>query len=183
MTELQNFLYSLLGKRKRRLLILTRWHTTQCVPGETTEEVMCNFCKYLLYEPLELCLYKDHFKLFAIQGLKIPYDWLLPNERKYILHVFVNRYDYFTEQKHFYLNGNFTLKAIRGELPLQYRREIVRDFMWMCMSSKHYPIGRILFLRICQRLLREHSPPDRFLLQMHEALQGRCKLQDVMCIY
>ena len=181
MTELQNFLYSLLGKRKRRLLLLTRWHTTKCVQGDSTEEVMLNFCKCMLYEPLELSLYKDYLKLFAIPGLSIPYDWLLPNERQFVLHVFINRYDYFKQEKHFYLNGNFTLKAIRGELPVQYRREVVRDFVWMCMSSKHQPVGAILFLRICQKLMLEHAD-DCFLLQLHEALQGRCKLKDVLCI-
>jgi hypothetical protein len=183
MTELQNFLYSLLGKRKRRLLILTRWHSTKCVAGDTTEQVMLNFCKCILYEPLELSLHTDHLKLFATtQGLRILYDWLLPNERKYVLHVFVNRYDYFKQEKHFYLNGNFTLKAIRGELPEHYRREIIRDFVWMCMSSKHQPVGAILFVRICQKLLLER-PTDRFVREMHEALQGRCKLKDVLCVW
>lgn len=162
---------------------MTRWHTTKCVEGKDTEEVLLNFAKIILYQPLEISLHKDYFKLFAIKGLHIPYDWLLPNERKFIWHVFYNRIEVF-KQREFYLNGNFTLKTLRGELPMQYRREILRDLAWFCLSTVgKTQIGSVLFLRVFQKLMIERSAPDRFVMEMHEALQGRCKVNEVLCIF
>ena len=183
MRELQNFLYSLLGKRKRRLLILTRWHTTKCVDGKDTQEVLFNFLQIILYQPLEISLHKEYVKLFAIHGLHIPYDWLLPSERKFIMHAFYNRLELF-KHREFYLNGNFTLKTLRGELPIEYRRELVRDLVWFSLSMKgKQQIGAVLFLRIFQKLLIERPEPDRFVREMHEALQGRCKIREVLCVF
>lgn len=180
MTELENFLYSLLGKRKRRILILTRWHTTKCIFGDTFEEVTFNFFRCILYEPLAISLHKTHLKLFNVNGLNIPYEWLLPHERQYVLHLFVNRFEYF-KQKEFYLNGGFTLKFLRGTLSKQYRREILRDFVWMCQTKDS--IGSVIFLRVCQRLLAKPKVCDRFIHELHEALQGRAKMSEILCIY
>jgi len=180
MAELEIFLYSLLGKRKRRILILTRWHTTKCIEGDSVQNVIYAFFNCLLYEPLALSLHNDYLKLFNVRGLHIPYEWLLRNELEYIKKLFVNRVEYFTS-KEFYVNGTFTLKTLRGTLPIQYRRELVRDFIWMVMAQKD-GIGDVIFLRVLQKMLLRDRP-DRFVVEMHEALQGRVNVKDVLCVY
>lgn len=148
--------------------------------GTTAEQVLLNFFNCLLYEPLRISLYPNHFKLFNVVGLDIPYDWLLPNERKYIAHVFLHRFEFFKTNQ-FYPNGSFVLKFMTGTLPLRYRRELARDFLWMAMAQKENGLGSGIFLRVIQKMCLRDKP-DPLVLQMHEALQGRFDVRDILCL-
>ena len=153
----------------------------KCVPGDTAEQVIQTFLSYILYEPLQLSLYSSHIKLFNVPGLKIPYEWLLPNERVYVNHLFENRFEHF-KHKEFYTNGTFSLKYVNGTLPIQYRREMVRDFVWMALSAQKNGLSRGILVRVTQKMLL-CDKCDRIVLEIHEALQGRFDVKQILCIY
>lgn len=184
--DLQNFLYSLLGKRKRRILILSRWHGSS-VPianCNSFQEVLIAFFKCMLYEPLQISMYPDHLKLFQVQGLPIYYAWLLPHEKEFVKHLYLNRHDYFLIKQQF-ANGQFVFSKAtipQNYLPIQYRREVVRDFVWMFMARKDFAdINHSVLVYVAQQLLIERLECDRFIIELHAALQGKFELNNMLC--
>lgn len=188
--NLQNFLYSLLGKRKRRILILSRWHSSTEPPisgCENIQDAFVAFIKCLLYEPLSISMYPDHFKLFQVTGLKIYYAWLLPIEKQYIKHLYMNRFDYFHCKQQF-ANGQFAFSKSsipQNFLPLQYRRELVRDFVWMFMARKDFSqINTWVIMYVLQQLMiDQRNTCDRLIVELHAAIQGKAELKNILCIY
>lgn len=181
---LQTFLYSLLGKRRPRMMLLIRWHARSAsIEGRNVEEVAWNFIHTILYEPLAFSLHSEHIKLFNIPGLYIPYAWLNPGQLHFIKQVYLRRDLGGGGRLERYAAGGFSLKNLfPGEdIKLAWRRELVRDFVWLFLSRKDLP-GHDLFLYIFQRMLLEENV-DRFVVEMHEALQGRANPREVLCIY
>ena len=174
----ENFLFGLLGKRKRRILILARWH----IPGESIQEIVQTFFQTLLYEPIQISLFPDYFRVFPVNGLNIYYNWLTSQERAFIAKLYVERNEFFTD-KNFYVNGNFCLRGPKLDFPLVYRRELVRDFVNLLILkySKEAPmLPRYVLVYVCQQMMLKKTV-DRFILELHSALQGMFNLDLVHC--
>lgn len=183
---MKNFLYSLFGKRKRRILILARWHAQPKPPIETPqntlESITQAFITCLLKEPIVLSLYKTHIKVFNVQGMHIPHEWLFPHEMQYINDLYARRFEVNFKSRDTFVNGTFALTGLReAELSIQHRRELVRDFIWMVSSRKaDEHLWKYTLLVVFQQLLLRDRDP--LIVGLHAALQGRANLREILCV-
>jgi hypothetical protein len=186
--DLEQFCYNLLCKRKRRILILTRWHLNKNVNGDTVDEVISNFFNLLLYSPISLSLHSDHIRLFNSPNLKIYLNWLDKFEREFIAKLYINRLDVF-EVNEVFKSGLFSCRNCKFNSntmwPIENRREMLRDFVWLMLQNKSLEhFAKYLFLAICQKLqLEKKDQTDRFVYELYNALQGREKLENIQCFY
>lgn len=181
-------------KRKRRILILTRWHTTKCCDGEDIVTVFFNFFKIILYAPINISIYHDHLRLFNSTQLKIPYTWLNEWELQFVGKMYKERYGLFKNIEHYHTGSTFRcynckLQDSGGFYPIEKRRELLRDFFWLV--SKHKVLKeqdrfRFIFLSVCERLIVDRNQQqkcDRFVYELYNAIQGREKFEHILCIY
>lgn len=174
---MDKFLFNLLGKRKRRILILSRWHMSQCVAGNTFEEIMQNFMECVLYKPIEITMYPEYMRIFPIEGLKIYYNWLFPEELEFVKELYLKRSEYF-KSCNFFINNAFRFSGATAKFSIQNRRELVRDFVHMYIAIKK-EVFTLLY--VCQQMLLNRNV-DRFIVDLHHALQGRFNIKNIMCI-
>lgn len=183
--NLNQFIYNLLGKRKRRILILTRWlsQSNGSVSGSSIQETMIRFINLILYAPIRIHLLKDGFRIFDENDLLVYYNWLYACELEAIKDFYLNRLDYF-RVRNFYVNDTFHLYGTSPEvdLPLENRRELVRDYIGLFYSlNKDVDFVNYVLLYVCQQLLLRKGGADSFLVGLHHALQGRFDLKNLLC--
>lgn len=174
---MDNFLFKLLGKRKRRIYILAKWHSSKCIEGERLEDVMKNFMHCILYNPIEITLYPEYLRIFAIPGLHIYYSWLRSDELEFIKEIYLSRKDYF-KNCNFFVDKAFRFSGCTATFSIQHRRELVRDFVNMYISIKK---ETFVLLYVCQQMLL-NPKVDRFIVDLHHALQGRFNIKEILCI-
>lgn len=177
---LESFIFDILGKRNRRLLILTRWLTKEINLQKLFE------C--ILYQPVKLQITNDRVRILDCDFLDIEHGWLTQEERKMLETLFVHRYTLFGDVQFFKTEGTFMLRQCKINTnklwPIEQRREILRDFVWLLISKKDIQIyPESLLLGICQKLIATRKKPDRFIEEMHNALQGRGNINEVLCVY
>lgn len=182
--KLNFFLFNLLGKRKRRILILTRWlsQSNGSVVGSSIQESFKRFIDLIIYEPIRIHLLNDGFRIFDASELTIRYNWLLSSEIDVINDLYMNRLDYF-KTRNFYVNDTFHFYGTSPliQLPIENRRELVRDFVGLFFSlQKDVDFANYVLLYVCQQLLLRKNC-DMFIVNLHHALQGRCELKNVLC--
>lgn len=175
----------MLAKRKRRILILARWHTQQCVPGTKINEIVQNFFEILLTQPIQISLYPEYFRIFPVNGLNIYYSWLFPSERAFIASLFKRRDEAFAE-RNFYMNNSFVLRGgvlPKDTFPIEHRRELLRDFvnMFLLKFSKE-TLSKYALVYVCQQMMLK-TDVDRFVVELHSALQGRFDLNNLHCLF
>lgn len=181
------FIFNLLCKRKRRLYILSRWHTSKCMEGESVVEIFANFCSTILYEPLYISFHKDYIRLFKHQDfLKIPYTWLQEQDQKqFIQDVIKNRGEYF-ERTEIHLSGAFLFSQCKcnPKWKIEHRREFLRDLLFMTITHKEYGqyFREYVWIRVFQTLML-NPKTDRFIREAHHALQGRNDIFQILCWY
>ena len=185
---MEQFVYNLLCKRKRRILILTRWHTSKSIDGDDAHTVITNFFKLLLYEPINIHLNHDHIKTFAGSSLKIPFVWMNDWERGFIKKLYIDRNNVFENVQTFNNNNTFVCNKCKFNnasiWPIENRREMLRDFVWMTIQNKKFQIsGPFLFKSVCERLKLDKKNLDQFINELYNALQGREKLEHIQCYY
>lgn len=174
----------MLCKKKRRLHILLRWHCSKCTEGDDFETVVANFFKIILYTPLKIALFTTHIQLFQISTqLIIPYSWLNPHEKSLLQEVMINRKEYFGNIQNF-VNDGFLMKDYKKPIDwsIQHRREILRDFVLFCYSKKDIH-STYLFLSVCQKLMLNAKNVDRFVLELHNAIQTGYPISNILCVY
>ena len=125
-------------------------------------------------------MHPDYFKVFNVQGLRIYYKWLFPEERAFLWKLYKNRCEVFPSRTVF-VDGGFVLKGLTSTLAQEHRRELVRDFVWLGLSQRGVDWNG-LFLRVFQRLMLS-SKCDRFVYECHGALQGQYPLKNMLCVY
>jgi hypothetical protein len=187
--DLNSFLYGLLAKRKRRILVLMRWHSNaQYVKGDTVYDVVRAFIDIMLHSPVRFSMHTDHFRIFEMPDLQISYEWLTLPEQEFVKKLFMARKQIF-KQCIFKAgeSGVFNLRDCRlpHTLPIVHRRELVRDFCFLLtkipkLMEENYIIF-ILTKAVQSLLLREK--PDQFVRELHCVLQGRNKLDNLLCVY
>ena len=185
--DLEQFFYNLLCKRKRRILILTRWHSSKCTEGNDIHTVITNFFKLLLYEPIRFQLHHDHIKIFQGSSLKIPFIWMNDWERSFICKLYVNRKEVFNHVQVFTNNGLACTNCKYNSAslwPIENRREMLRDFIWLTLKNKQiHNQGYFLFKSVCERLKLEIKEQDQFVNELYNVLQGREKIEHLQCYY
>ncbi len=183
--EINLLLFGLLGKRKRRILILTRWlsQSNGSVVGNSIQETVSRFINLILYEPIRIHLLKDGFRIFDPPELVIYYNWLCSDELAIIKELYLNRLDHF-KTRNFYVNDTFHFygTSTELELPIENRRELVRDYIGLFYGlQKDRDFVNYVMLYVCQQLLLRKGGPDSFIVGLHHALQGRFELKNILC--
>lgn len=174
---MDTLIHNLLCKRKRRLELILYWHSDS-IPFEAETNllnIIYRFINIILYDPVQVSMHADYF--YVLRELKIPYALLTAEEREIVKNLFSNRCEYFGSCEFYVTNYKLTRYRQRLELSMQHRREIVRDFIGL-LFKKHYQCA---VLHVIQRLLIEKSN-DLFLIAVHEVLQGRTKLSELLCV-
>jgi hypothetical protein len=168
-------LFRLLGKRKRRLHILSKWHSTKSIHGDTLKDVIINFIDCILYKPIEIVMYPEYLRIFPIDGLLIYYTWLTKDELEFIKEVYLNRKDYF-KNCNVFMNKAFRFYGCTANFKIEHRRELVRDFVNIVQNNEYD------LLYACQQLLL-NPKADRFVHELHNAIQGKYDIKNLLCIY
>jgi hypothetical protein len=172
---MNSFIFDVLGKRNRRLLILTRWFTRKID--------IQHFVEMVMFAPLKIEMTQDKIRLLDCDFLDIEYGWLMKHEKEYIQTMFIQRYTLFEDVQFFKTDGTFLLRKTRKTYQcwqLEQRRELVRDLFMLIMSKKDLDVvPESVILGICQLMKRR----DRFLSEVHDALQGRGNIAEVLCVY
>ena len=183
--DISSFLFGLLGKRQRRICILTRWlsGSEPCVGGENVQSVFKNLFDCLLYAPIHFALFKDHCRVFNVVGMRIYYSWLTKDELAFIGQCFLNRWELFPKRQFSATSDDFFLMGMQSVIfPMEQRRELVRDVVLLTLTKKDMWYAREMLLYVVQQMLL-HQWSDRFVYELHNALQGRFPMEQIMCYY
>ena len=176
---------------RRRLLRL--WHSPYAPEPDKTgaptrvADLWMRFITELMYEPVRLCMGPEYMLFYGngSRSLRIAYAWLSAEQRAFLVwRVFAHRETLFKSIK-LGANSEFFLEGfVYGEELISshiWQREIMRDFAWLVNAAGNafYNVELIAALQG----LWEHprGKCDLFLLNIHDALQGRCKLGEVPC--
>lgn len=182
------FFHSVFAVPEQRRLLLTQWHTRRAkMECATLAEEFHGFLHAVLYAPMRFYLHADHFCLFG-PLLPVRYAWLKePSQRDFIQKVHAHRNELFSvrkevENKQFECCG-LTLMLDAELVDFTVRRQLARDFVWMCMRSENDPNIHLNLIVAIQKLLTHNAQGkcDVFLAALHQALQGRCDVREVVC--
>jgi hypothetical protein len=177
-----------------RRKILRNWHspyapeTDAAGPPARLADLWVRFVRDLLYEPVRFCMMPDYLLFYGngARSLRIAYAWLSAEQRHFLVwRLFAHRDALFRHIKlganmEFFLDG-FTYGAEHLSSHI-WQRELVRDFVFS-ISKVNNAFYIAELIAALQHLLWEHprGSADLFLLNMHDALQGRCNLAEAPC--
>lgn len=190
--RVNRFLVDLLGRRSRRIPILYRWNTSSApCKGDTVENVVDVFINILLYS--EICLEMTHLAIYPFgisngHGLSIPFTWLTCRELETVKWIHCKRTQLFRcERRHPNKQENFVLQDVIGKLTLsiQHRRELVRDFVGMCLVQKNPEISAALhyaLLLAVHKMIHSKVQVDAFIIGILRLLNGLCTFDQVLCV-
>lgn len=145
-------------------------------------DVFEQFIHTVLYEPVAFHLYVDRFHVFG-HSLPIRYEWLPQAERNFLINMFACRMTLFRSRKEYENNqfdcSEFTFDGEKEMVSHIWRRQIVRDFVWMVAAAKNlnYAVSELI-ASIQGVLLRK--PANVFLSALHDGLQGRVMLSEAL---
>lgn len=182
----------LLTRRKRRTVILYRWHSnaTPPCPGNTLTDILQEFFRTILYLPISLSMTRDALYPFGLnrEGLQIPYRWLLPHERKLACQIYQQKNQLFRKHRTFQQHNGFSLSECIYpiEWKLQHRRELLRDFITICHIQRNPTTWEQLhyaLLRTAYYLLHNSQHVcDPFVIPMLRVLFGLCTVEQMLVI-
>ena len=178
------FFYNLLCKRKQRIFLLIYWHSYKCVHGNDTKSIIHNFFKIILYEPLSISFTPNCINLFnrKDQNLQINYSWLWNNKshKEFVTNVYNNKHKHFKKIE----TNLLTDCIIPFKWRIEHRRELFKDFVLLTITHKEFGpmFENYIFVHVCQQLMLQNNV-DRFVLELHDALQGRNKIETILCWY
>lgn len=168
---MDNFLFQLLGKRKRRLHIIAKWQ----IEATDVKDLIYKFIDCILYKPIEIIMYPEYIRIFPIEGFEIYYNWMTSKELEFIKELYKNRREYF-KTCNVFMNKAFRFSGCTGKLKIEHRRELARDFVNIVKNYKYE------LLYACQQLLLNPNA-DRFINELHEAIQGKYEWKNLLCVY
>jgi hypothetical protein len=186
------FFYRVFAVPEQRRVLLTQWHARR--PKAECARLSDDFYAFLhaiLYEPLRFHMHADYFCLFG-PTLPIRYAWLKHDaDREFLSRLYELRRDHFDVRKEVE-NNQFDysgLVKIRDDELIDFtvRNQLARDFVWMCVLPRAGGAGENKLIRLnlivaVQALLvTPQGKSDVFLAALHQALQGKCDLKEVVC--
>jgi len=137
----------------------------------------------MLYEPIRIHLFNDGIRIFDAAELFIYYSWMFSSELEVIKEFYLNRLDYF-KTRNFYVNDTIHFYGMSGDiqLPIENRRELVRDYVGLfCSLNKDVYLVNYVLLYTCQQMLLRKGGADVFIVNLHHALQGRIEMKNLLC--
>lgn len=148
---IRRFIYKLLGRRKRRFVIMYKWNIRQPVKGDSMLDIISRLFTIILHKPISLEMTQDGIMLWENEpGLLIPYQWMTQRERHdiVVLHLHRNKIfdqpDSANDQEFHFKRCKYRPRKLGEWLSLNSRKEMVRDFVNLCYMQKE---GRLSLLR------------------------------------
>lgn len=194
-TECRAFFHGIfMDDLRLRREILKQWHAPYAPDAAGLEaptrvaDLWVHFVRDLLYERVRFCMAPEYMLFYGngARSLRVAYVWLRPEQRHFLVwRVFAHRDTLFRSVKQG-LNGEFFLDGFAyGPEHCSshiWQRELVRDFVWFVVKRRQAPLVAELIAAL-QTLLWEHplGQRDLFLLNLHDALQGHCLLEEAPC--
>lgn len=165
-------IYKLFCVPIRRRIIMMHWSRLTI---SNTDQIYA-FINRILYEPIELSVYREHLTLFY----PIQYKWLNGEEKEDMIALFAQRKTIFDNIKCDLDTGHIELSKCKLTLPIGDvdRRQMVRDYVMLIVALKRDSILSLL-LCVVQRFLYVDRKKDLFLINLHGALQGRCTITEI----
>lgn len=196
--KVAHLVYILLCKRVRRGQILAHLHVKQpceAPHGGGFVSVAKLFINIVLYHKFALVLKHDSISFFNGK-LPLMLSWLTPEERSIVNQMYDERVALFKNRKEFQSSLNhfeyshFALNGARYDhFSLIHRRELVRDFLGLCMSYEGKATLEPFYMwwkliEVLQHLIAERGiKTDPALLQFHDQLQKQRPIKDVPIHY
>jgi hypothetical protein len=185
-SQLASLFFRLFSLPEKRRLILCHWHAKKAkLEHESLADDFRLFIQTILYEPLCFHLLSDHFTVFG-PSLPIRYTWIQDDaDRRVFFHMFKNRKQMFVNQKE--LNNNqfdySSLVCLKDSelMDVVTKRQMVRDFVWICCERNEPYIILALIKAIQTILAHARGKGDLFLGALHQALQGKIDVYEVVC--
>lgn len=183
--ELSYLIFILLCKRNRRQQILSNWHATQPVKGDTTVEIWTRFIDTILHESIRVVM--THNAISFWNGkLSIPYTWLTAEESQQVVKLYVKHKTLFKHREKYEAScfkfSQCTLNS-SSLYPLKHRKELVRDFATICVHiKKKGDWGRWLLIHSCQRIMITRKSTDRFVYELQNQLQLNGNVRNIPVI-
>lgn len=181
--DIELFLYRILADPQQRRKILIRWHSVAYAKEKVTRlaDIFESFIHTILYEPMEFHLFADRLHVFG-PLLPIRFEWLSQADCTFLINLYACRVNLFKSRKEYENNqfdySNFTFGGEREMVSFIWRRQIVRDFVWMVAAKNVNYMVAELIVSIQGVLL--HKPGNMFLNAIHQGLQGRVLLSEVL---
>lgn len=192
--RLRTLMYDLFADDPRRRISLVKlWHSPWINASKKLHSRLANvfeeFVTLLLYDPLSFRLRTDRFCLLGngCDALAIRYDWLHRKaERAVIIDAFAERKTLFRTVKEF--GQQFACDDYQGVgstvgwINPVWRREMVRDFAWMCLAKgdSYIVVELIAALQGCM-LEHVQGRKDVFLSALHHGMQNMSNVKEVLC--
>jgi len=183
--EFAKFLKRLLKNPPQRRYLLQQWHSST-KKGEESENgrlatIFESFINIILFQPIRLHLQSDRFYIF--QGLELPvfFNWVSREDQLFLIECMKHRKDVF-KKRNDYMNNQFDYSECIYDcaIPLFWRQQIVRDFVWLITAKNDGFIKGELTAAV--QWVKMERPNDQFLRNIHAGLQDKCHLDEVLCI-
>lgn len=151
--------------------------------------LFAEFISSILYEPVSFKVTQDYFSFFGrgASAFFVYYKWLEQKEdRDFLVYTcFAHCETYFKTIK-VYENNAFLLESFVFDSDPRicnviWRRELVRDFVWMIFSKKKEQWLVKELIVAMQMVIVDKGKKDIFLSALHDGLQGMTNLHHVLC--
>jgi hypothetical protein len=134
-------------------------------------------------------MHVDYFCVFG-PSLPVRYAWLEEDaDRQFLARLYEQRREMFVVRKEVENNQfdySSLVKIADAELmDFTVRRQLARDFVWMCKATTVPADTQVVTLNLIVAvqtlLMSPQGRGDVFLGALHQALQGRCVVKEVVC--
>ena len=179
-----DFLKRILQKPQQRRYLLQQWHSVKKKEAERLADIFEQFINIILFHPIRFHLLADRFYLFQGTELPISYEWVSEEDQRFLIKVMQNRTKLYKKRNE-YMNHQFDYSEFVYEndscLPMVWRQQIVRDFVWMvAKKNDRFFTSELISAVQWIRILRKDK--DLFLKNIHSGLQKLCHLEEVLCL-
>jgi len=189
----QSMLYRLFCEPRCRRKLLRQWHSHEGGGGATggggdgrLASVFERFIEDVLFRPVAFHMLHDRFHVFG-DAYSVRYEWLADADRAVVLGLYRERKSVFRVLREYHNDQFEYSRTVYGEddvVTWVWRRQLVRDFVWMVRARLPKDAhAHLELLAALQRLIvgKKRSRHALFLSELHAALQGQTCLDEVLC--
>lgn len=170
----------------QRGALLQYWHTRKAKAEYTRlSDEFYAFMRAILYEPVCFRMLNDYMLVFG-PTLPIRYTFFTKSEdRAFLLSLFADRQNVFKVRKEHDDNvfdySQLTFIKDNDLVDIPTRRALLREFVWMCCKTNEAYILVNVVAALQRILVSKEGKGDVFVGAIHQAIQGRCFLKEVVC--
>lgn len=151
--------------------------------------LFAEFISSILYDPIAFKMTQDYFSFFGRGSASffVYYKWLDHKEdREFLVKTCFANCDLYFKTVKMFENNAFLLESFVFDNDPSicnhiWRRELVRDFVWLVFSKKREQWLHKELIVALQMVIMEKGKKDIFVSALHDGLQGMTNLHEVLC--